>query len=90
MGFDASNGFSTDAFVADYVMNVEPVLNELRSKLMTFTNGILSTAWDLLGLSEMNQYSVTFESPIGSQIEMFKNAQNQPVNDGKQGTDNTL
>lgn len=90
MGFDASNGFSTDAFVADYVMNVEPVLNELRSKLMTFTNGILSTAWDLLGLSEMNQYSVTFESPIGSQIEMYKNAQNQPVNDGKQSTDNTL
>ena len=59
-------------------MNVEPVLNELRSKLMTFTNGILSTAWDLLGLSEMNQYSVTFESPIGSQIEMYKNAQGNP------------
>ena len=91
MGFDASNGFSTDAFVADYVMNVEPVLNELRSKLMAFTNGILSVAWELIGLPDMNQYSVTFESPIRGQIEAYKGAQQpQKTNDGRQSTDNAV
>ena len=91
MGFDASNGFSTDAFVADYVMNVEPVLNELRSKLMTFTNGILSTAWELLGMPQMNQYSVTFESPIHGQIDAYKGVQqNKPADNVGQKPDNAV
>lgn len=88
MGFDASNGFSTDAFVADYVMNVEPVLNELKNNLLNFTNSILSAVWELAGVPDMNQFSVTFESPIGGRIEAYK-TQNDST-DGSQKTDNTL
>lgn len=77
MGFDVANGFATDAFVSDYVMNVEPVIADLRAELMTFTNGILSELWDLAGIPEMNQFSLTFDSPITGRIEEFKATQQQ-------------
>lgn len=72
MGFDASTGFSSDTFIADYVMNVEPVLNEKRNTLMNFTNGILTAIWAIAGREEMNEFSLNFKSPITSQIEQFK------------------
>lgn len=80
MGFDVSNGFATDAFVADYVMNVEPVINDLRAELMAFTNNILKYVWDESGMPEMNQYSITFESPIKSKIEEYKQSQQPQQN----------
>lgn len=75
MGFDVSTGFSSDTYIADYVMNIEPVLNEKRQTLMGFTNGILSTIWEIAGRAELNQFSLTFKSPIQSQIEQFKTMQ---------------
>lgn len=72
MGKDAANGFSTDAFVSDYVMNMEPVINDLRTTIMVFSNNILSVAWEALGLIELNDISLTFKSPIQSQVEQYK------------------
>lgn len=80
MGFDASTGFSSDTFIADYVMNVEPVLNEKRNTLMGFTNKILTAIWKITGRMEMNAFSLTFKSPIASQIEQFKTIQNGAPN----------
>ena len=74
MGFDASTGFSSDTFIADYVMNVEPVLTEKRNTLMNFSNRILTTIWQVAGREEFNDFSMTFKSPITSQIEEFKTA----------------
>ena len=89
MGFDASNGFSTDAFVADYVMNVEPVLNEKRNTLLGFTNNILAMIWAVAGRDDLNQYSLDFKSPVQSQIEQYKTmqptAQNGFANDNNGG-----
>ena len=85
MGFDASTGFSSDTFIADYVMNVEPVLNEKRNTLMTFTNGILTTIWEIVGRTELNDFSLNFKSPISSQIEQFKTQ----TQNGSANTDNS-
>lgn len=75
MGFDASTGFSSDTFIADYVMNVQPVLQEKRNTLMGFTNKILTTIWAVAGRMDMDEFSINFRSPIVSQIEDFKQAQ---------------
>lgn len=72
MGKDAANGFSTDAFVSDYVMNMEPIINDLRTTIMVFSNNILSVAWEALGRMELNDISLTFKSPIQSQVEQYK------------------
>lgn len=85
MGFDASTGFSSDTFIADYVMNVEPVLVEKRNTLMTFTNKILTTIWEISGRQELNQYSINFRSPIASQIEQFKTVQNGSISNNGGG-----
>lgn len=77
MGLDVSNGLASDAFVSDYVMNVEPTINDLRSTLMAFTNGILDTIWQFAGMEEMSLYSLDFQSPIQSQIKQYKTAQTQ-------------
>ena len=93
MGFDVSNGFAADAFIADYVMNVEPVINDLRHGLMAFTNAILTHVWSEAGMEEMNQYSITFESPIKGRIEEYKQSQLQPQQPQQQDantTDNTV
>lgn len=85
MGFDASTGFSSDTFIADYVMNVEPVLNEKRNTLMGFSNKILSLIWEIAGRMDLNQFSLTFRSPIASQIEQFKTV---TANNGAANIDN--
>ena len=87
MGFDVSNGFSSDTFIADYVMNVEPVLNEKRNTLMNFSNKILTSIWEIAGRMEMNEFSLTFKSPITSQIDEFKMMKQQATN-GSANTDN--
>lgn len=72
MGMDVSNGLATDAFVSDYVMNVEPVINDLRNTVMAFTNSILTYVWEFAGKPNLNLFSLTFQSPIQSQIEQYK------------------
>ena len=93
MGFEAANGFATDTFIGDYIMNVEPVIRDLRTTIMTFTNGILSYVWDVIGKPELNMFSITFESPIQSQVEQFKaNAEKQPQmqKDGNNNSNNAV
>lgn len=75
MGFEAANGFSTDAFVSDYVMNMEPVINGLRETITSFTNKILTVCWALVDRMEMNDFSISFAAPIQSEIERFRNSQ---------------
>ncbi len=75
MGMDAANGFSTDAFVSDYVMNMEPVISEMRDNITQFINGIVSVIWlELLNKPELNQYSITFTEPIRKAIDEYKTA----------------
>lgn len=73
MGFETSSGFSTDVYISDYLLNVEPVINELHDEITNFTNGIITAGWSLLGRDEMNVYSIAFTPPIQSSIEDFKN-----------------
>jgi len=76
MGKEVAGGFSQDVFVSDYVINMEPVINELRDELTKFSNGALSAAWiDLLNMPDMNQISITFMPPIQAAIEQYRNQQ---------------
>ena len=79
LGFDVSNGFATQAFIEDYVMNVEPIIQELMQNITNFTNKIVSVVWDTIGKPELKAYSITFLPPIQSAIEDYKanGAQNQ-------------
>jgi len=83
LGFDVANGFSTEVYISDYVMNVEPIIQDLHDTIMNFTNFIITEGWKLVGQVEWNVYSLAFAPPIQSTIEDFKNgklksdAQNQ-------------
>lgn len=76
MGKEVAGGFSQDVFVSDYVINMEPVINELRNEITKFTNSAISAAWlDLLNMPKMNDFSVTFMPPIQSAIDQYRKAQ---------------
>lgn len=76
MGKEVAGGFSQDVFISDYIINMEPVIDELRNRITNFTNGQLSVAWlDLLNKPELNAASITFMPPIKSQIEQYKTQQ---------------
>jgi len=72
LGFEAANGFSTDAFVDDYVFNMEPVIYNNREAITNFFNQIVSEVWRITGNENLNQYSVTFGSPIEMQLAEYK------------------
>lgn len=72
LGFDVSNGFSSDVYISDYLLNVQPVIDDLRSEIMNFVNGILSHGWKLVNAEQWNEFSLTFAPPIQSTIEDFK------------------
>jgi len=77
MGFDVSNGLGGgDMLLADYVLNNEPAINDLRTEVIMFTSEIMNAGWDLVGREEWKKNSVTFVTPIQSQIDAFKNADN--------------
>ena len=79
MGFDIANGFATDVFIGDYVMNVEPVIEELMQDLTRFSNKIISKVWELVGRQELDAYSLIFMPPIQSAIDEYKKAQANPA-----------
>jgi len=54
------------------VMNMEPVINDLRTTVMVFSNSILSVAWEALGMQQMNDISLSFQTPIQSAIDEYK------------------
>ncbi len=73
MSFDTtSSGFSHDAFIEDYVIHMEPVINHLRLTVMTFINKVVSAFWNYAGREELNAQSLWFGSPIDSTVEAYK------------------
>ena len=74
MGFDAANGFSSDAFMQDYIFNMQLVISELREQITGFVNEILSQCWMMVNKPEMNQISIDCKSPIQGEIDKFNQA----------------
>lgn len=74
MGVDVSGGLSgAEAFLTDYLTNNEPTINDHRGTITGFTNGILSAAWDALGMPDLKAVSLTFTAPIQKTVDDFKN-----------------
>ena len=74
MGYETAAGFSTDVYISDYMLHMEPVINELRNTITDFINGALTALWtEIFNRPELNQYSITFTSPIQGTIDNFKN-----------------
>lgn len=94
MGFEVSNSLgSGETFVSDYVMNMEPVINQMRDTITKFVNKALSVAWnELLKMPEMNDISITFMPPIQSQLDNYKTSQTPVVPDQqtKNATNNSV
>lgn len=79
MSFDVSNGFSQEAFISDYIVNMEPVIESLRQKICVFVNEALTFGWQLLGLEkQFGELSLWFVDPIQSTVEDFKEASKKP------------
>ena len=72
MGFDVANGFASDVYLWDYILNVEPIIDEFRAEIMDFVNSILTEVWALTNNVSMNEFSLTFAPPIQSTLEDFK------------------
>lgn len=72
IGKESSNGFSENAYLMDYLTNVEPTINSLREKITAFTNSILNAGWDILNMPDMKKYSITFDNPIQGMLDAFK------------------
>ncbi len=93
IGQESSNGFSDNAYLQDYLTNVEPAIADLRETITDFTNGIINSAWDYLGMTAMKEYSITFDNPIQAMIDAFKTQQIGTVTGQTMipnGTNNTL
>lgn len=80
IGKESSNGFSENAYLMDYLTNVEPTINSLREKITAFTNSILNVGWDILNMPDMKQYSITFDNPIQGMLDAFKMQQTGQTN----------
>jgi hypothetical protein len=72
----------------DYLTNVEPTINSLRETIVTFTNQIINAGWDILNMQDMKRYSITFDNPIQSMIDLFK--MQQTGVDNTQSNDNPV
>ena len=72
LGFEVSGGFSTDVYISDYVLNVQPVIAELHAEIMDFVNGILTECWRIVGKPELNEFSLAFAPPIQTTVDEFK------------------
>ena len=79
MSFEVANGFASDAYLEDYVINMEPVLEDFRETILIFTNRILSAVWKMIGRPELDQQSLWFEAPIRSYVDQYKKRTSQPV-----------
>ena len=76
MAFDQAVGLAgQNAFIEDYILNVDPIIKELRYKVLNFTNAILTEIWKMIGKEELNQFSVSFESPVKDMVEIYTDTQ---------------
>lgn len=79
MSFEVATGFASDAYLEDYVINMEPVIEDFRETILIFTNRILSVVWNMVGRPELDQQSLWFEAPIRSYVDQYKDKTSQPV-----------
>ena len=73
MSMDVQGGFSTEVYISDYVLNMEPVINRLRRTICSILNEAITWHLTLSGKQDLNALSLTFKSPIESTIEKFRN-----------------
>jgi hypothetical protein len=79
MSFEVATGFASDAYLEDYVINMEPVIEDFRETILIFTNRILSAVWKMIGRPDLDQQSLWFEAPIRSYVDQFKDRTSKPV-----------
>lgn len=73
MSLETGSRFTSQvSFVEDFVMNMEPVIYDLRHTILTFMNKGLSKVWEMAGREFLNEQSLWFGSPIDVSIEQFK------------------
>lgn len=91
LGIQTSTGFQSEPFVDDYVFNMEPVIYNNRETETNFINGIISEVWKLTNRTELDQFSVTFGSPIDMQLAEYKQRKQvttNPISNGNSQADN--
>lgn len=76
MAFDTPNGFSSDIFLDDYMLYVKPVIDDLRMTILGFVNKAITAVWEIVGKQAMNQYSLSFTSPVNDDLERYKERKN--------------
>jgi hypothetical protein len=79
MGKEVSSGFSTDVYLSDYLLNMEPVIEELHDEITNFSNSILTAGWEYLGMNDQNLFSIAFAPPIQSSLEEYKSGKSSAV-----------
>lgn len=79
MSFDVANGFAENAYLEDFVINMEPVINDLRETILIFTNRVISAVWKFTGQMDLDKQSLWFNAPISSQVEQYKKAKQAPL-----------
>lgn len=72
MGVEVSSGFSSDVYLSDYLLNMEPVITELHNVITNFINSILSAGWNFIGMGDQDVFSIAFAPPIQSALKDFK------------------
>lgn len=79
MGLETSGRYAqNNAFLEDYVLNVEPTINSLRHTICVFINQALTDFWKITGREFLNEQSLWFNGPIDKQVEMFRETMGQP------------
>lgn len=73
MSLDVSGGFSTEVYISDYIINMEPVLNRLRRTVCNAINKAITQHLQISGNMALNELSLTFKSPIASTVETYRN-----------------
>lgn len=72
MSFEVASGFSNDIFISDYVLNMEPVIMDLRQTILSVVNRAISIVWKMAGVVDMDKMSLGFHSPIQNDIQSYK------------------
>ena len=85
IGVETTSGFSKDTFLSDFVLHMEPVINDLRAEVMSFINKIYSEIYQFTGNEDLNEYNLNFQTPIESILSDYRkviltNINNEPNN----------
>ena len=87
MAEDVAGGFSSDVYIQDYVINMEPVINDLRMVVTGFMDKIINAIFTYAGRENLTGYGLYFRSPVYMFSDKFKmemlteKTENAPAND---------